>query len=216
MKSIVKRITIIAMIISLILLILVYDVNAKTEENNFTQEQIKYLMKKKEEDRINSQKIEEEYFKNLGNRKEMKANAHRTNSLGETGDILITYKGEGTTWFHGHAAIVSKDKDKTVEAFKNSGVVERENDWNKLGSRHYRVKKSQEWERRIAALWAKSYIGKPYEVSFNKWRTDKFYCSQLVWRAWYNAGTNLAPSATLLVTPHDLEKGETDLIRIVW
>lgn len=216
MKSIVNRITIIAMIISLILLILVYDVNAKTEENNFTQEQIKYLMKKKEEDRINSQKIEEEYFKNLGNRKEMKANAYRTNNLGETGDILITYKGEGTTWFHGHAAIVSTDKEKTVEAFKNSGVVERENDWNKSGSRHYRVKKSQEWERRIAASWARSYLKRPYEVSFNKWRTDKFYCSQLVWRAWYNTGTNLAPSATLLVTPNDLEKGETDLIRIVW
>ena len=135
--------------------------------------------------------------------------------LGTYGDILITYNG-GTNWIHGHAGIVSRNNNVTIEAFPWRGVIRNSNRWNDKGNRLYRPKNVRGGQYTAAARNAESHVGKEYFLDiFNKWRTDKFYCSQLVWRAWLDAGKNIAPSSGNIVTPGDLEKDATRLIQIV-
>ncbi|MED3648991.1 YiiX/YebB-like N1pC/P60 family cysteine hydrolase [Heyndrickxia sporothermodurans] len=54
---------------------------------------------------------------------------------------------------------------------------------------------------------AKSFLNKPYNFAFgNKTTTDKFYCSQLVWRAWQLMGYDLDYNRGKFVWPGDLKK----------
>ena len=116
MKLTIKQITIITMMLSISLLLLGINVKA-TEEYNFTPEQKEYLLKKKEEDKKNADAIAKKYFReNPINNATMFRSASYGGSLGTYGDILITYNG-GTNWIHGHAGIVSRDNNVTIEAF---------------------------------------------------------------------------------------------------
>lgn len=46
--------------------------------------------------------------------------------------------------------------------------------------------------------------GKPYELPVNKKNTDAYYCSQLVWRAWYDVSNEYDLSSTFFVLPSHL------------
>ncbi|MBR6200531.1 MAG: hypothetical protein IKQ61_09750 [Spirochaetales bacterium] len=40
--------------------------------------------------------------------------------------------------------------------------------------------------------YCKQQLGKPYNMNFtNKWETNSFYCTQLIWRAFYEAGLQI-------------------------
>ena len=210
MKLTIKKITIITMMLSISLLLLGINVKA-TEEYNFTPEQKEYLLKKKEEDRKYDIKNEKEYFEKQKGRIKLNSDEKYGGPLGTYGDILITSRGS-TNWIHGHAAIVSTSGKYVIEAVLFDGVRLADNDWYKRGNRAYIPKGIVSNRQRIAAVrYALNQLHKEYEISFDKWRTDKFYCSQLVWRAWLDAGKNIAPSSGKIVAPADLEKSGTIL-----
>lgn len=189
-----------------------------------TSEQIKELheMSKKEYDSVSteakaeaifkeSQKdidqyikdgVIDEYLPKYNEEKEkMSVNAK---NLGTKGDVLVSYdlnSGSSAIGF-GHAAIVSRKKAKTVEAWhkswspiKQHGVRRYNNNW---GSRKkvygLWVKKSNNTKYVNAAKYAEKQADqkKPYNINFfDKKTTKKFYCSQLAWRAWKNQGHDI-------------------------
>lgn len=121
--------------------------------------------------------------------------------LGKPGDILIKYTGRraGTFDFRpGHTGIVHTNRYKTVESFpkfnsRKDGVRKYENTWrgraNTIGIKVSRTSKRAKYR---AARYAVRQIGKHYNWNvFNKYTQEKFYCSQLVWRAWLSQGVDL-------------------------
>lgn len=113
------------------------------------------------------------------------------------GVVLVTddkYKGIIPT---GHAAIVYSSS-RVVESLEN-GVVTGANDWNTSKSTCYglSVIGTSTSEDKEAANWCYDQLGKPYNWNyFNTSTRDKFYCSQLVWAAFYdNFGIDLSMSA---------------------
>lgn len=61
-------------------------------------------------------------------------------------------------------------------------------------------------ERKQAADFAVAQLNKPYNWLFaNKWNTDAYYCSSLVWRAWFNVNSkyDLSP-ASPICAPMDI------------
>lgn len=122
-------------------------------------------------------------------------------AVGNAGDILVTLEGKSSgssAWAGGHAGVVSDVSGYVVESFGNkgdlNGVRHWPNDWatryshvrglwvSGAGSSHYAY----------AASYSRNQIGLPYNYNFfNVSTTSSFYCSQLVWRAWYNQGWDL-------------------------
>ncbi|WP_048602047.1 YiiX/YebB-like N1pC/P60 family cysteine hydrolase [Rubeoparvulum massiliense] len=138
--------------------------------------------------------------------------------LGTVGDILVAYNyrwGNLNVAFVGHAAIVSNNNARTVESFPKTGVQYFTNDW-KAKSKVYGlwVKGATTTKYKNAASYAQNQIGKKYNWNFvNKFATDKFYCSQLVWRAWYNQGINVDYiKVDTIVTPMELAKSNNTTI----
>ncbi|PTY80002.1 hypothetical protein B5V89_03790 [Heyndrickxia sporothermodurans] len=138
-------------------------------------------------------------------------------SMGITGSVLITMSGgssSGSSWVGGHAAIVV-DQYSTIESFGNQKVA------SKNGVRYWTNNFRQRYpdatrhdvigatasEKKSAVGLAKSFLNKPYNFAFgNKTTTDKFYCSQLVWRAWQLMGYDLDYNRGKFVWPGDLKK----------
>ena len=123
-------------------------------------------------------------------------------ALGTHGDIIISLKASSGSAlpFTGHAAIVSENRWQTIESYAKlfspigkAGVQIYDNTWKSkkntflvrpIGAKHADYLK--------AARYARKQVGKPYSFSFfNKEKKDAFYCSQLVWRAWREAGKNI-------------------------
>jgi uncharacterized protein YycO len=123
-------------------------------------------------------------------------------AIGSYGDILVTLDGTSNGsmgWAGGHAGVVHTDKEYVIESFGNkskelNGVRKWPNDWENrykhirglyvsgAGPEHYQQ----------AANYSQDQLGKSYNYNFfNKKTTAKFYCSQLVWRAWMNNGYDL-------------------------
>ncbi|WP_419727142.1 YiiX/YebB-like N1pC/P60 family cysteine hydrolase [Terrisporobacter petrolearius] len=120
------------------------------------------------------------------------------------GVILVTSDGKYGQIF-GHAGIIYKP-DKTIESFPASGLAvasgkERDgvyyynNNWNYKYKKAYglNVKNTSKSTDASAADYAKAYIGRPYNWNFLDTETaKKFYCSQLVYKAYkYKAHINL-------------------------
>ncbi len=117
-------------------------------------------------------------------------------SLGTYGDILVSYDyswGGVNVALVGHAAIVSNNSSKTVESKTGDGVQFRTNDWGGRSKVYgLSVKGASLAKYRAAATYSERQEGKPYNwVLVNPWRTDQFYCSQLVWRAWKEQGIDV-------------------------
>ncbi|MCH5584948.1 hypothetical protein MK805_08170 [Shimazuella sp. AN120528] len=123
------------------------------------------------------------------------------NAIGKPGDILVTLDGTSTgfEWAGGHTGIVSDVPGYVVESFGNksiglNGVRHWVNDWK---TRYKKVKAL--WvegatpnDYKYVAAYNREQIGKGYNYNFfNITTTARFYCSQLVWRAWYNRGWDL-------------------------
>ena len=104
----------------------------------------------------------------------------------EKGMILVT-----SDWScglpTGHVAIVW-DEGHVIEA-RTPGVVWGTNDWMSSCSEVYgiRVKGVTAEQAAAAADWCRQQIGKAYNYNYLDKRTrEKFYCSQLVWAAFYD------------------------------
>lgn len=140
----------------------------------------------------------------------------RSSSLGTYGDILVSLIiNSGSVGFAGHAAIVSSDSSITIESYAKSwspinkdGVQYYNNTWNnKSGALLIRPKNATSSQYTKASSYASNQVGKPYNWDFtNKNTTSKFYCSQLVWKAWLSAGIDCEKGSipNAIIAPADL------------
>lgn len=142
--------------------------------------------------------------------------ASRGTTLGTYGDILVSLAiDSGSFGFAGHAAIVSDSKYETIESYAKSfspidkdGVQIYDNDWGSTaGSLLLRPYGATSSDYTEAVEFAETKIGLPYNWNFfNKEATDKYYCSQLVWQAWLDAGINIETGSVpnAIIAPADL------------
>lgn len=136
------------------------------------------------------------------------------NRVGSCGDILVTpasILGKGC--ITGHAGIVDKNPDLTIESMPSGGVRRYTNDWKTRYTKAL-CATVKNGDSGLAADYASNKVGSSYNYNFlNKWKTDKFYCSQLVWRAYIDQGIDLDKDGGNAVLPTDLI---TDKIDIIW
>lgn len=103
------------------------------------------------------------------------------------GTILVTADKFSGIIPTGHAAIIFR-YDTVVESLAQ-GVTWGPNDWNYSKQTAYgaEVKGVTSMEAQLAANWCLNQEGKPYNYNFFDTMTrDRFYCSQLVWAAFYD------------------------------
>lgn len=134
------------------------------------------------------------------------------NSVGSAGDILVTPATVfGTGPITGHAGMVDSNPDLTIESMTSGGVRRYTNDWKTRYTKALcATVKSSDPEQ--AVDYASSKIGCSYNYNFlNKWKTDKFYCSQLVWRAYMEQGIDLDKDGGNAVLPTDLVSDKIDI-----
>lgn len=123
--------------------------------------------------------------------------------MGTNGDILTTIDN-GIWWFRwGHTAIVRKNSDFIVEAWKGDGVRNELNDFGERFDTSWKsYVKGASWDNYSnAQAHAYSKIGKPYFFPAPKWWTGSYYCSQLVWQSWSKQGFNLDANGGDIVLP---------------
>lgn len=134
------------------------------------------------------------------------------NSVGSAGDILVT---PATVFCNGpitgHAGMVDLNPDLTIESMTSGGVRRYTNDWKTRYTKALcATVKNADPEQ--AADYASSKIGCSYNYNFlNKWKTDTFYCSQLVWRAYIEQGIDLDKDGGNAVLPTDLVSDKIDI-----
>ena len=103
------------------------------------------------------------------------------------GTILVTADKFSGIIPTGHAAIIFR-YDAVIESLAQ-GVTWGPNDWNYSKQTAYgaEVKGVTSLEAQAAANWCFNQEGKPYNYNFFDTATrDRFYCSQLVWAAFYD------------------------------
>lgn len=125
----------------------------------------------------------------------------------DTGNILIALDS-----ITDHVGLVV-DRYEVIEAHPdnpNGGVDYRDNDW---GSRYDDIKgleviNASDTAKENAVAYAEAQYGEPYTMATTHWTTDKWYCSKLVWRAWYEQGYDIEGYILELrgthVTPGDI------------
>lgn len=142
-------------------------------------------------------------------------------ALGKPGDILIAMVdldnfdinaiklGSITT----HAAMVDSDPKKLLEVMP-SGVQNVENDWKTRYKKTLVLRPQADEETIKSAIeYGHTQINIPYNyILLNKTRTDKFYCSQFVWRCYYNSGLDLDRNSGNAVFPYDLISDKTTIV----
>lgn len=133
----------------------------------------------------------------------MEPSSRRGRAYGESplyGNVLITMDASKTGIKHGHVGIGSFKWDATVEANPGDGVKEYTNRistvWNKFARTHaadgvYAVHGATDAQYRLAVNYALSKVGKRY--GFNGFDNNDFYCSELVYLAFKNAGKTIGP-----------------------
>lgn len=197
-----------------------YGEESKIAETGISKEYFEDMVQR---DKELMQRVEDELKLDLQNRnggidlKTVKA------SQGEVGEIWVSTSGQSSgVAFVGHAAIISTSTLYTIEAYakdfsprKVGGVQYYYNDWASRDINRIRLgnRVSSLSKRKGAAEWAEAQVGKPYFIDpTNKYRTDKFYCSQLVWNAWRSQGNDIDYIRwDQAVTPAELVKSDATI-----
>ncbi len=105
----------------------------------------------------------------------------------KAGTILVTTDKFKNVLPIGHAAIV-KDKKYVYEA-TSKGVIRGNNNWNKVKKRYFglRVKSLNNAKHSKSLSYIKKQLSKKYNFNFLNTKTrKKFYCSHLIWAAFYD------------------------------
>lgn len=188
--------------------------NASNNTNN-QMEQLIIKSKQDSDDLIkNWDKLKVTSTPKVSKKMNMYSSESAPNSVGSYGDILVTPStifGNGP--ITGHAGMVDLNSDLTIESMASGGVRRYTNDWKTRYTKALcaTVKNANP---RQAVDYASSKVGSSYNYNFlNKWKTDTFYCSQLVWRAYIEQGIDLDKDGGNAVLPTDLI---TDKIDINW
>jgi uncharacterized protein YycO len=137
----------------------------------------------------------------------------------KTGYYFIWYNYDiGNVAFgYGHVALVDdpgSTQYSTIEANKEDGVQRKKSKY-KFG----RIWKSvpvgfSSTKGNKARNYSATQINKSFNWNFfDKWTEKKFYCSQLVWRAWYNQGIDIDYlKMDTIVSPMEIAKSDNTLI----
>lgn len=142
-------------------------------------------------------------------------------AIGKPGDILIAAFDDDNTDINAitmgslttHAAMVDSDPTKVLEVFPD-GVQNRENDWR---TRYKKIlvlrPKTNEETIKGAIEYGHTKINTPFNFDlFNKTTTDRFYCSQFVWRCYFNNGLDLDRNGGQAVFPYDFISDKTTIV----
>jgi cell wall-associated NlpC family hydrolase len=131
------------------------------------------------------------------------------------GDILFC---DTRNYFGGHSipgwdhAAIYAGNECFIEAVPNEGVwitsMAIYQTWAKR-IRYARVVRATTSQREAAIAFARSQLGKPYQPEFNRIKdpspdSEEWYCSELVWAAYYNQGIDLDSDGGLSVWPSDI------------
>lgn len=142
------------------------------------------------------------------------------------GDILYYGVGNsnavGEKSFTGHTAVLTTTNYYVVEASKSKNSGNKVFHWNRTnmwqgasGIKQYKVTSklgtnATTTERRTAVTFGLNQVGKPYSMLTTIFSSDKWYCSKLSMRMWYNAGYDLRGTrgltigGILAVIPYDI------------
>lgn len=193
-----------------------YDADIKALEKSFARDQarMKTLVDKVAKSPDSYKKMTEDekqivdYAKN--NKQLESKNSVAASGVDKYGGMLNGYYFIGTEGSSGqlgtgHVAIVSDSQYRqTTEAYLNGGVQKYIRKWDNAKKFYKSMAIGSTSTRRANAVkYAVSKVGKPYNTNFfDKWTESKFYCSQLVWRAWYNQGIDIDDRKTdTIVSP---------------
>lgn len=129
-----------------------------------------------------------------------------------TGDILVTMDNTygSASFIYGHAAIVYTSNEYTIESYDTTGVKKfAMTKWKPGGKIDTMIALWVKGATGTDYVQAKEYsgvqIGDPYNSAFwDSDRSDKFYCSQLVWKAWKHAGFNVNGGWDTMISPYDM------------
>ena len=134
-----------------------------------------------------------------------------------SGAILITSDNEIVP-FVGHAGMII-NSHQVIESSCLEGVHYGPNDWDISKKTCYcSIPKSISRRKSfLAANWSQNQINKKYNYNFFNWRNveaKKFYCSQIVWTAYYKTcQTDIAPNHPLILFPIDFVSNQaTEII----
>lgn len=134
------------------------------------------------------------------------------------GTILVTSDAYKNLIPTGHAAIVW-NKSKVVESV-SKGVVYGKNNWKSTKKKVYgvTVKSTSAAQDAKAAEYCAKQIGKKYNYNYLNMSTRKnFYCSQLVWAAFYDLyRINLNTSAYTNKAIHPMELVNTSKTSLIY
>lgn len=158
-----------------------------------------------------------------------KENAHKNQTTSVSwrfGDILYYGVGSknavGEKSFTGHTAVLSTTNYYVVEASKTKSSGNKVFHWNRTnlwqgasGIKQYKVTSklgtnATAAERRTAVSYGLNQVGKPYSMATTIFSNEKWYCSKLTMRMWYNAGYDLRGTrgltigGILAVIPYDI------------
>lgn len=153
--------------------------------------------------------------------KDMDLYKSKGKAIGKPGDILISVTDGKNTDINAimmgsittHAAMVDSDPQKVLEVYQNN-VENRENDWR---TRYKKIlvlrPKTNEETISGAIKYGHTKLNTHFNFDFfNKTRTDKFYCSQFVWRCYFNNGIDLDRNAGLAVFPYDFISDKATIV----
>lgn len=142
-------------------------------------------------------------------------------AVGKPGDILISITDDKNTDINAimmgsistHAAIVDSDPKKVLEVYQNN-VENRANDWR---TRYKKIlvlrPKTNEETIKGAIEYGHTKLNTHFNFDFfNKTRTDKFYCSQFVWRSYFNNGLDLDRNGGRAVFPYDFISDKATIV----
>ncbi|RCX12982.1 uncharacterized protein YycO [Anaerobacterium chartisolvens] len=141
--------------------------------------------------------------------------------VGKPGDILIAAVDPDNPDIEAikmgsltsHAAMVDKDPQKVLEVMPG-GIQNAENDWK---TRYKKIlvlrPKTNEGTIKGAIEYGHSKLGLPFNFNFlDKTRTDKFYCSQYVWRCFIEKGLDLDRNGGKAVAPYDFISDKVTIV----
>lgn len=193
---------------------------------NYSPQEMEFLRKQKEIDNKQIQMVLQQVQQfeegkqvmpfESQSKKVMANTMSNSSALGSYGDIIVSLIADsGSVGFAGHAAIVAGNDWQTIESYakewspiNKNGVQRYTNNWgSKSGTLLYRPKGAVPSQYKTAASYAERQVGKPYNWQFwEKKATHKFYCSQLVWMAWLEAGidTEVGSIPNAIIAPADL------------
>lgn len=133
------------------------------------------------------------------------------------GAVLITDDNEIVP-FVGHAGIIINSR-QIIESSCFEGVHYGPNDWDIAKKTCYCSIPNKFTKQKcfLAANWSQNQIGKSYNYNFFDWRntkTNKFYCSQIIWTAYQNScQKDLVPAHPLILLPLEfISSPETKII----